>query len=229
MNKMANEAGNLFKQLKQVVCGYYRDGKMLDNPVGVTGRQIGDDEEINNFFKRLVWLLMNTSMTCEETKVYLSDMYITYKGVADRIAEVTGRTPNVNTLQTKTYYDKMKVIKYFGDTFILDLVYMKDKKNLPYLNERLDMAYTKFSSSNLLGDKLAVKLPEVTEAVTQLDDATFSEFLHVIAPYTRAQMQFIHDNVDLKAVAYCHYLLNARELPSSKDEENRQILLDMLS
>lgn len=227
---MANSSGNnFFKQLKEVVTCFYRNGELLDKPVGSIANKLDNDKELIDFFKQFVNLLVNTRMLCNETKIYITDMYITYKGVCDKLYEITGKEPNFSTVQTKTYADKVKILRYFGDSFLVDLIYYKDKNSLGYLTEQLEKAYAKYGNSNLLRLGLALKIPDSEEMKDSLPDEQFKEFISIIAPYTKSQMQFIESNLDKDALAYCRYLLNNTSLKSEEEFEKRELLINLLS
>ena len=217
------------KQLKELVSCYYIDGEVLASPSGILANKIVDSD-INDFLIDYVNLLINTNFLTEEGKIYISDRYITYRGVAQKLSNIELRDVNVNTVQSKVFWDKNKILRYFGDSFYADLVDKGDKGNLDYLRASLKKAYKKYGYDNILQTGLTIKLPD-TDDSTEIGDISedrFNEFISIILPYTNKQVKEVSKHIDKEMIRYCRDLLNSGSSLGEEELGRRQLLLDML-
>lgn len=222
---MGNSA--LFKQLKELVHDFYSDGEILDKPIGRIGKKELPDN-IVRFLGDFVDLLLNSRMVCEETKIYISDVYITHEGIITEMESRGLGRPNKNTVQTKLWNDKGKIIKAFGEGMILELVEYRDISKLNQYRDSLNMVRAKYSKARLLSN-IALKLPDTSNVkVTDVDKESFEEFISIVAPYCKKHMAFISEQIPTNIVSYCKYILSSKDI-TEEDIENRNMLLEILT
>lgn len=217
------------RQMKELVFSYYRDGEIKDRPTGTLGEKI-KDSEINEFLRGYVGLLVSTRFLSDEGRIYIMDPYITYRGVTQKLTNTGVKEANSNTVQSKVFWDKNKMLRYFGDSFYKDLVLYGKKDNLPYLNAQLNKALEVYSYGKVLQKGIAVKLPDTDDiqCSPEISDERFDEFIGIILPYTNKQMQAVSSLIDKEVVKYCKDLLGASGELSDKEIERKQLLMDML-
>lgn len=223
---MAN-GGGYFKQLKGLVADFTENGEILKEPRGNTAKK-GLNKDSKEFLTQFVDLLLTSRMLCDETKEYIKNPFITYAGVSDILSARDGREYNANTVQTKMWNDKNKVIKFFGERMLIQLIEYRDTSGLTEYKKSLEQAWNKYSKAKVL-DSIALKLPTIEgEVDTENGRELFQEFIGVIAPYTKKHMQFISSNVSIDAVAYCRQILS-RTCASDEDRKNKELLEELLS
>lgn len=216
------------KQMKELVYSYYRDGEIRDTPTGMLEGKI-EDRDINEFLKRYVSLLVSTRFLSDEGRIYVMDPYITYRGVTQKLTNTGLKEANSNTVQSKVFWDKNKILRYFGDSFYRDLVIYGKKDTLPYLNAQLNKAMEVYSYGRALQKGIAVKLPDTEDIQSvEISDDRFDEFIGMVLPYTNRQMQAVSNMIDVEVVKYCKDLLSASGDLNEKETERRQLLMDML-
>lgn len=216
-----------FKQLKELInCYVDKDGRVLTEPTGRI-KEKGLDSSILSTLRRFVILLLDNKMVCEETRIYITDLYITYKGVADKMEKLYGTKPNINTIQTKLWNDKGKIVRYFGESMLVDLIEYQDIDKVEMYEDKLNIAYAKFGNDKILKN-IALDIPESSgEIVDDIEQERFEQLISVMAPYSKQHMKFISDNLDTEAIKYCRYILTSGGL-SSKDKFNREKLMSLL-
>lgn len=215
------------QQLKELVDCYYDGSNILKEPVGRIGKK-ELPEEINSVLRQLVDLLLNTKMLCEESKLYITDVHITYDGIAKKLSEKYDRDCNSNTVQTKVWSDKGKIIRFFGENMLVELIEYRDTKNMDRYNESLKLANKKYSNARILSN-IALKLPETEEIeITEIKSDDFEDFIETVSPYSKRHMEFISSLISKEAVAYCRYILTATDITDT-DIENKNRLLNLLA
>lgn len=217
----------LLKQLKGLVHDFYVEDKVLMEPVGRLSKKELPEDTIK-FLSQFVDLLMNTRITCTETKLYISDLYITHRGIANEMELKGLGRPNTNTIQTKIWNDKAKIIKLFGEGMLLELIEYRNTSNLSHYNSQLSKAKEKYSNSRLLSN-IALKLPDTTNIkTTSVDSSEFDEFISIIRPYCKRHMSFISEQLPVEVVSYCKYILESKDV-SDIDRDNRDKLLEIIA
>lgn len=217
-----------FIQLKELVNDYVKEGKILDNPVGRIGRK-NLPEEINGFFKRFLDLLLYTNFISEESKRYIKEYYITIGDIVKELDEEQGVKTNTNAVKVKVWRDKKKITESFGEQMLSELLVYKDTKNLKEYNTILANLCRKFNRSSLLDTNVALDMPdtEVYLGEEMVTDSEFNEFIDIILPYTKNQMEYIASNIDKNTLAYCKYILDTNIL-NARDLERKERLLEIL-
>lgn len=212
--------------LKELVACYTDNGVILDEPTGRLG-SLKLNPDVKSFLKQVVVLLMTSRMLCDESKMYLSNRYITYSGVAKELKETKNIDANPHTVQTKIWYDKGKIIRFFGERMLIDLIDYGNTDKLSEYQKMLEEAQNKYANSGLLSS-IDLNMPDTTGAEpNSCDDEQFNDFIRIIAPYSKRHKEFISNNLPVSAVAYCKYLLDSPVL-SEKELEHKEMLMELL-
>ena len=202
MGKMT-EASAFMNQLRVIVLENYKEGKVLDS---LTGRYIRKqlDADRLKLMRDLTEFLMETDYISEESKIYLSVPYITYKGVVDEMYIRHNKIVNLSTVQSKIWYDKGKLVKEFGADMPLDIIEYTNKDVKIYM-DKLATLRLKVNKVNIL-DNVALDFPKETIYCDSISDEEFEEFLDIIAPYTKKCMGNVVKNIDEKVLGYIRYI-----------------------
>lgn len=213
------------KQLKQLINDFVVDGEILEQPLGRTIKKELSKERVE-FIRLFIDLLLNTNYISDETKIYLSDRYITLEGVKLKLEE-RGMESNINTIKSKVWYDKNKIIADFGGDLLLNVIGYSDTDITSYMIKLGDLLI-KYNNVNLLKNISLDLRIEDTELNTQLDERDFQEFLTIIAPYSKKHRTFLSENIPKNMVGYAMYLLS-NNLLKGDDLERKKMLLEILN
>ena len=167
----------------------------------------------------LVDLLLNTRFLRKETKLYISDRYITMAGVTD-IMEKEGKETNVNTVQSTIYFDVVRINAKLTKTFLADIV--EFNRNLDDIEQRIINTLIHFSKGHLFNN-LAIKLPEHT-VKTEASWDEFQDFIMIVGPYSYQQMAIIQENIPPDIMGYCKYIISS-SLITDDEKPRRQMIL----
>lgn len=219
----------IMKQIKTVVADIYDEKEgFLKNPrTRLTRKELPD--EVIQFIYRFVDLLLNTAMLSRETRAYITDEYITYNGVCTKLKEETGKEFNHHTVQTKIWYDKRKIVTFFGENVLTNLIDLEDTSELTRYNKAIDDAYKEYGQSKLWNN-LTIKIPETTEYEenVEVSEEDLVEFLATIGPYNKKHVRFIESSLDKDVVGYCKRLLKTNNL-SETEQKHKEMLVQLLS
>ncbi|HAN09591.1 MAG TPA: hypothetical protein DCP90_03145, partial [Clostridiales bacterium] len=171
---MYYELNNFMKQVKEIVSEFLVNGEIADVPWGNIGKRNLSLQQIK-LLRLFTDLVINTRIIQPETKMYISNKYITYRGVADHFKIIGKETLCESSIQSIAYRDKCKLESKLGKDILRDIIEYSRTADLDAYEERLleNLAY--YGNGSML-DKLKIKLPE-EEMVTDIDDDTYYELL----------------------------------------------------
>lgn len=218
-----------FKGHKDLMAEFVgNNNKILNKPLGkLIRRDIGSERV--DFLRQYIDLLLNSRMLTKETKIYLLDRYITYDGVAEKLGEETGTQINSSTTKAKIWQDKNKIIRAFGERMLVDILEY-DNIDFEDYKERLLDAQHKYGNSKLLRN-VCLALPETPYQTTSISEKDFNDFIDIISPYTRRQMDIVVNDLldpNLQALSYIRYILSSGLLKSI-DEKRKERIIELLS
>lgn len=212
------------KQLKLLIWDFVVDGEILEKPLGRAVKNDLDSERVE-FLRLFIDLLLNSNYMSEETKIYLSDRYITMEGVQLKLEE-RGIDVNINTVKSKVWNDKKKIITDFGEDLFGDIIRYRDVDMASYMDKlnRLQVKYNNVSILKNIDLNLRLDDTSINKSITEEE---FQEFLGIIAPYSKRHRRFISDNIPRSMVGYAMYLLSNNML-FGDDLERKNTLLELL-
>lgn len=225
---------NFNKQLKEIVSDFMdTEGKILDSPKGKIIKKELSDERIE-FLKQFIDLLLNTDFVGEEYKVYISDRFITLKGVYERLkyealnkGEDESRV-NFNNVKGKIWYDKNKITSIFSERVLIDIV--EYDGSIEVYIEQLNSLKIKYNQVNLLNNlvlDIDTTLNTNIQIKNDISDEEFKEFINIIAPYSIKHVKYISDNLPKDTLEYVKKILST-SIINGKDLERKEILLTLL-
>lgn len=204
-----------------------KNGNIRVIPIGLVGKRNLPNENLK-LLEQLIRLIMDTNIVTQETKIYISDVYITMAGVNRVINEMRKekrlkKVKKTNT-SSKIQYDQNKLEKIFGNDFFYNV--LSSNKNIEKYKKIIAHQFMRYSNSDKIRENLLINIPR-DYMVTELSEEEFEEFLSIIAPYTKRQVKFIENNLNKNACGYFNYLLN---MPSLKgiDKERSAVLKTLL-
>lgn len=195
---------DLLGQLKGVVEDFMQDGVILDTPVKKRIR-VDLSEERLEIIKELLSLIMLTSYTTQETKKYLSEYYITYKGVASELELEDGKKRVVSTIQSKIAYDKSKISKDIGVNIITDVIDYSNRDISGYLS-RIKRVKERTSNNSVL-NYVGLKFDSDIAYVKGISDDLFEEAIDKLELYSKEYMsQISKELVESGLIGYIKYI-----------------------
>ena len=184
------------------------ENNLYERPIGlITKRNL--DKKRDSFIRRYILFIMTSKIVSDTTKLYIrsssNSVASAIKGYNETVSE--DEAINIKTAQSKINYDINKLLKYFPDN-MLSQVLAYNSCNLEDYEKRLNLAIADYTKKNKLLDNLALKIPRVPVEESLKEDE-FNELLSIIKPYIRMHMQYIENNIDNKSCGYLLYLMSA--------------------
>ena len=193
------------------------NGNFRVMPIGMTGRRNLSIDRIK-LLQNIIVLVTKTSIVTKETKMYLLDRYISIRGVNERLRD-NGKDIKFSNTQSKIQYDRNKLQKIFGSHVFVDIL---TGNKIETYEKTVAEQFIKYSDDGKLRDNIALNIP--CDCIsTELSDNKFKQFIEVILPYIKSQMQYIEDNLDIESCGYFNYLLSMPNL-SGVDKERADLL-----
>ena len=146
----------------------------------------------------------------EDTKIYISNFYMTYNSVASELKR-KGEETSKNTVMTRVHRDLHKLQKIFSIEFMADLLVNLDRPM--YIHEiALDNAErdTMGTSAYELENRMNIgvlRVPIGQESSTAVSDSDLNEFFNKIKPYTKRSIEAIENSLDRNVCGYVRRLL----------------------
>ena len=140
--------------------------------------------------------------------------------------EERGIDVNINTVKSKVWNDKKKIITDFGEDLFGDIIRYRDVDMASYMDKlnRLQVKYNNVSILKNIDLNLRLDDTSINKSITEEE---FQEFLGIIAPYSKRHKRFISDNIPRSMVGYAMYLLSNNML-FGDDLERKNTLLELL-
>ena len=214
------DTSNYMKQLRLIVLDMYKDGVVLDTPIGKYIRKEMDESRVK-LLVRLTELLMLTDYIGEESKVYLSIPYINYEGIVDEVYINSGKITNVNAVQSKIWYDKEKIVKEFGDSMPIDILEYTNRDVKEYL-DKVHNVWLKVEGKDILKN-VSLKFDDETEYCDDITDDEFEDFIAMIAPYTKKVRERVENSIDKHVLGYIRYISTRKDLSDTDRERYNEL------
>lgn len=201
---METGKGSFLKQLREIVLDMTDGEELIDTPTGrYTGITKPSSEQVM-ILQELVFLIMKTRATRDETKIYLSNKGMTYSGVCDELRFRKKRESNPNTIQSRVYLDKEKITQALGDD-IIDVIKSGNKKAIKKKTELVEKMINENEEESLL-ESLGLNIKILPGVKSDLTDEEFDGLIDIIAPYTEIYRKCAAEGISEKAIRYVRYI-----------------------
>lgn len=198
-------------------------------PIGRLGKMELSRERLG-LLNDIIDLCIDTNIFCNETKLYLSDRYITFKGVAEALypeLEEKEFKSKCNTIASKIGYDRDKIERLFGENVLTDVFYGNpiDKYKEIVIRE----IYKRSGDIDALKD-IVIDLPKNC-ICSRLDDDGFDSLQEFLMPYYRyqkdARLKALLDSYP-DSIGYLVYLFSYNGL-SEEDKKRKDLIVSRMT
>lgn len=187
------------------------NGNIRVTPIDSLGK-LGLSNNRLKLLSDIVKLVRDTNLITKETKMYIKEKYISIRGVNEALNLAIDKEEDKikgTTTQSKIQYDKNKLERLFGVSMFSDIL-TRDCDITKYEKIVAEL-YVKYSGNDGARKNLMLSIPkDCMQSVINEED--FEEFIKIISPYIKGQIQFIEDNLDINCCGYFNYLLNMPNL-----------------
>ncbi|MBU3072841.1 hypothetical protein [Clostridium estertheticum] len=210
--------------LKDLIFAFVdEEGHILNKPKPYSIKANKLNKKRMDFIKQFIDLLLNTKFISNESKIYLLNKNYTMRNVHEEIQKL-GSKIAYRTVTAKIYYDATKVASYFTNN-ISDILFY-DKVNMDIYEEALSEALNKYSNKKILHQNIGLKLPK-TKLNRSLSDQEFEDFMQIIQPYLKSQMDYIFENISKDSVGYAEFILSSsNEILTYNQNQQKKLLLE---
>lgn len=208
-------------------CYMDSESNLYERPIGSIGK-MNIDKRRDDFLKRYITLIINSKIVSDTTKIYIKDFMTSVASVIKSHNQTLpeGERINIKTAQSKVDYDTRKLLKYFPDN-MLTQVMAYGKCDLEDYEKRLNLAMADYGKKNNMLGNLILRLPDRVEVQDNLEEDEFKRFMDMIAPYFKKNIKYLEDNLPEKAVGYIKFLLSS-PLVTQSHKEHYELLKTML-
>lgn len=210
--------------LKSIVDDFYDNG-ILEEPL--KRRIINDlDDKRVEALKKLVELVMETPFFNEEVKLFIGDYKINYNGVVDELTLKYNKEFNIRTVSSKINYMKSKFEKTFGNRMLLNLT-LYTRENIDEYIVKINNELDNFRRESVL-DGIDLNFPDTSDKIIkEVEEEEFSDFIDVIAPYTKKCKRIVEESIDKDVLAYIRNICTSTNL-SDIDKERLEQLKELI-
>lgn len=203
------------------------EGNLRDKGIGTIAKR-NLDKRREEFLKRYVTLIMSTKIVSETTKIYIRSSLPSVASVINHHNQFVSEneTINIKTAQSKIDYDTKKLLRFFPDN-MLNQVLSNRSCNIVDYEKRLNLAIAEYGKKNKLLDNLLLRLPKVN-VQDSLEEEEFKQFLNMIAPYFRKHIKYLEENLPAEGVGYLQYLMSTPETELTGINKERYGLLKLM-
>lgn len=205
-----------------------KNGNFRTIPIGELKKRNLSESRLN-LLKSLYTLIMTEGFLTRETRMYLTDPYITMNGINSilnrELEEKSPGSPEItlNATYSKIGAGKRKLNEYFGNSIMSDILFKtQNEEAIKQYSSRVAAAYAKnkkTSTNGVLRENLALELR--TDIMnSELTSEKFDDFIATITPYIKEQMKVVADGIDDDTVGYFNYLLYS---PILSDEDKLRL------
>lgn len=207
-------------------CYMDAEGNLYERPTGNIGKW-NLDKKRDDFLKRYITLIMGSKIVSDTTKLYIKSTLPSVASVVKYYNQTVTENEQINikTAQSKVDYDTKKLLRYFPDNMIVQVL-SNTSCDLDYYTKQLNLAVANYAVKNKLLDNLMLRLPKVA-IQDNLDEDAFSDFITIIKPYLKKHVEWLQDNLPEEAVGYILYLMSTPQL-SGEHKERYNLLKEML-
>ncbi len=203
------------------------NGELYSRPQGRIGKRQLKNETIK-FLQDYVLFIMSSRIVSETTKMYIrsssGSITAAIKSYNDGLVEK--ERVNLKTAQSKVDYDRKKLLGYFPEDMLYNVIYHSDCDLIPY-KRMLSMARQKYSKEECLSEKLVLNLSKKSYC-TSLTEEEFNEMVELLVIYSKNTVKEVEEKrLSADMTGYFNHLQFADVL-SEVDEKRLQQLKMLL-
>lgn len=219
---------NILKATKMVYNCFYDEKGLIKS--GVTGElaRMNLPEENMNFLQRFIEFMMNSKILNEDTRIYLTSVRDTVKGAFEHHNKIDPENPvNIKTGISNVDYARRKIIKYFDDDMLTQVIYYSRSADLEKYQKQLEEAMGKFSRGSIFEDKVIIRLPKAvsTEQPTEEDINNFKMLIGTYRVIAKQRAEQEMKDQYLQVIGYFNFLSSK----TNRNEAENQVYMDMLN
>lgn len=188
-------------------------------------------EENAEFLKNLLKFLMYGKMISETTKIYLRGQDRTIGSVFARYNyDNPDKKININTAKSKLNYDRKKLLDYFDDDMVHQIIHYPQTCDLVKYRAALARADARYGKLGTLEKRVNLNL-KCSDYIKNVDQDKFQMFMVLIAPYRKGMIatreKLIREEYR-DVLSYINYICGGSKL-NGNDLTNLDELLRFLS
>lgn len=204
MNRILSYTKLVYMAFKEV------NGKLKFDTSSMIGqKKLGEDSK--SFLEDYINFVMNCRILTNTTKIYLASIendlqeaIRAYNATANEFNQITSKKAS-----NDTYNDTQKLLKYFPEDMLCNVI--NKKGDLDYYKAQLNLAIGKKLGQMPLGKNSVLKIPLiVTKEVPSEEE--IDEFFMLYAPYTKAKIKKVEEQLPMNVVGYMNYISNKSNL-----------------
>ena len=202
------------------------ENNLYERPIGIIAKR-NLDKKRDSFIRSYISFIMNSKIISDTTKLYIRSSSNSVASAIKNYNQTASEDEaiNIKTAQSKINYDINKLLKYFPDNMLSEVL-VHSSCNLDDYTRRLNLAIADYSKKNKLLDNLALKIARVA-VQESLEEDEFNQLISIIKPYIKSHMRYIEENLDTKSCGYLLYLMSAPCL-QGEDKERYELIKQLL-
>lgn len=212
-------ANEIFSHLKSAIKEFYDFETKDVRATNSRGKTLSEDRRI--ILKDLIDLALNTSATNLETKVYLSNYYLSSGEVYKFLEEKTQKTYNKKTTMNKIDYCKKKFAEELGRDAIVKIVDYTTNDISEYVQKIQEMRL-KYGEFNCF-DNYILDLSDIPPSLEQVSEERIVDTLASLESFKKENVNILKNSLDKEAVSYIKYISSSVGL-TKRDRELKALI-----
>lgn len=212
-------ANEIFSHLKSAIKEFYDFETKDVRATNSRGKTLSEDRRI--ILKDLIDLALNTSATNLETKVYLSNYYLSSGEVYKFLEEKTQKTYNKKTTMNKIDYCKKKFAEELGRDAIVKIVDYTTNDISEYVKKIQEMRL-KYGEFNCF-DNYILDLSDIPPSLEQVSEERIVDTLASLESFKKENVNILKNSLDKEAVSYIKYISSSVGL-TERDRELKALI-----
>lgn len=212
------------KDLRNVICAFYEDGVICKKPSKKFIRNELTEDRIA-LLRKLVRLVMFTEYTDEYTKVYLSNYTLSYKDVADmmNVESIIGGELTDKQVKGKVWHRIDKLKRDIGEESIMRIT-MYRNNDVSHIEELIDNLLKEYADGIQSNFEVSIMGTGFNQVLSNKD---FEEFVQLIKPYSKSNIELVQRAISEDMKDYVNYLVCNEENLTTEELERLNILKDL--
>ena len=231
---MANSSSRILKEIKSITFDMMdSNGNFRITPIGNIGKRKISNSRLD-LIRKFLKAVYDSSILKDETKLYLKGVDTKYSTICELVNMNNKLEDKVSeaAIVGRIQYDKVKLEKAFGQSFIAELVYstINQKQYEDKINQFILENDSSFYGNR---DKLLIKFD--TGVVSPEFDRSSGSFMdtygHVIESFAKWKVDKLVEslNSNKEFVGYMNFLMSSIPTSSEEVSADREMLLHMLN